>query len=162
MSKSYADDELRKASNHLFYEIWMMNRLACLLSSGAKAISLSKPVSHTHTIESAVIVQSTGVIKASQNNEKEELRVVNSAIIEAFAILVRSLLDFFYSEARQDDVIAQHFFSSPDDWIKARPSKSSADIYKVKTRVNKEIAHLTYSRQKNFLNLGPSRILWMI
>ncbi len=149
MTNKYTDDDLRKASDHLFYEIWMINRLFAIFSSGSTATLQSKPVSHTHTNSSSVIVQSTGILKSSGNSAKEELQVINNAIIEALAIHLRALLDFFYLNKKRwdDDVIAVHFFLDKKDWINARPLKSKKEIKDIKDRVNKEIAHLTYYRQ---------------
>ena len=138
MTNSYADDVLRKASDHLFYEIWMMNRLFDIFSSRSKVTLQSKPVSHTYITESSVIVQSTGILGSSDNSDKEELQVINNAIIEALAIHLRALLDFFYMNKKRwdDDVIAVHFFPVKNDWINARPSKTKNEIKDIKVRVN--------------------------
>jgi hypothetical protein len=101
--------------------------------------------------------RSTGIIKSSQSNLEEDdtLRVTNNAFIEAFGVHVRALLDFFYSKGQDDDVVAAHFFESPSVWENSRPLKSKEDLQKIKNRVNKEIAHLTYARQDVKSKLWP-------
>lgn len=112
--KRRTQDELRRASDHLYYEIWMLNSLAQGLASG---------------------IFGEGVI--------------NNALLESFVIHARALLDFFYTDKPRhaDDVVAQDFFPTPEQWPKARPKKSQA-LKKVHRRVAKEVAHLTYTRQE--------------
>jgi len=160
MIPKYSVDALRKASDHLFYEIWMVNRLAEILEKDTSGTFKVRPVAHTDSTEAARFVSSTGVVKSSKSKSNdEELRVVNNAIIEAFTIHIRALLDFFYSSERGDDVVAEHFFATPIEWIKARPEKTMDELMKIKDRVNKEVAHLTYARQKVKSNEWPSREL---
>src|SRR5262245_48621312 len=123
MTVKLTKDNLRKASDHLFYEIWMMNQLASLLEGRNTSPFRSKPTGYTHTSMTASFSRGTGVIKISQGNveEDETLRVTNNAFIEAFGIHVRALLDFFYSKAQDDDVVAAHFFESPGVWENSRP-----------------------------------------
>jgi len=148
MKMKLTKDNLRKASDHLFYEIWMMNRLASLLEGRNTSPFASKPVGYTHTSVSSSFRRSTGVIISHSNvEENDTLRVTNNAFIEAFGIHVRALLHFFYSTGQDDDVVATHFFESPSVWGNSRPFKSKEDLQKIKNRVNKEIAHLTYARQ---------------
>ncbi|MGB2956311.1 MAG: hypothetical protein WBB64_10140 [Anaerolineales bacterium] len=127
----------------------MMNRLYNLFSSRYTATSQDKLTNHTHENFSVVIPQSTGILKFSSSSDNEEKQVINNAIIEALAIHIRSLLDFFYLDMKRwdDDVIAVHFFIDKNDWINERPSKTKEEIKIIKDRVNKEIAHLTYFRQ---------------
>ena len=150
MAKKYSEDNLKKASDHLFYEIWMMNRLASILKGESNSLLVSRPTSYTNTTEIAILIRSTGIIQTSQDGREEDdsLRVTNNALIEAFGVHVRSLLDFFYSKGKDDDVVATHFFSASIIWEIARPFKSPEDLKRLKNRVNKEIAHLTYTRQK--------------
>ncbi len=149
MSKKRTAEELRKASDHLLYEIWMMNRLASILEGKSNSLFASRPTSYTNTTVTTIFTRSTGVIKSSQDNPEEDdtLRVTNNAFIESFGVHIRSLLDFFYSKGQEDDVVAWQFFASPTIWENARPLKSKEDLQKLKDRVNKEIAHLTYTRQ---------------
>jgi hypothetical protein len=149
MAKKPTKDSLRKASDHLFYEIWMMNRLASLLEGESNSLFAAEPTSYTTTTITTVFVRSTGVTKTFHDDTKEDdtLQVTNNAFIEAFGVHIRSLLDFFYTQGQDDDVVAAHFFTPPSIWENVRPFKSKEDLQKIKNRVNKEIAHLTYSRQ---------------
>jgi hypothetical protein len=82
--------------------------------------------------------------------------VINNALLESFVIHARALLDFLYAERpRSDDVIAEDFLSSPNDWPKIRPPKT--DLLKtIHRRVGKEAAHLTYAR----LDVTQETKLW--
>ena len=157
MTMKPTKDNLRKASDHLFYEIWMMNRLASLLEGQTNSLFTSKPTSYTTTTVTTVFVRSTGIIKTFQDDleEDDSLRVTNNAFIEAFGVHVRSLLDFFYTKGQDDDVVATHFFASSSVWENARPFKSKEDLQKIKNRINKEIAHLTYARQNAKSKVWP-------
>jgi len=159
MAKKHSDSELRKVSDHLLYEIWMMNRLAAILEGSAPCPLPTPLVSYTHSQQTTIIIRSTRVIKSTKikENEDDVPRVINNAIIEAFAIHVRSLLDFFYSKGKDDDVVAEHFFSSPSTWINVRPPKTEDELRRIKYRVNKEIAHLTFARQEVKSKIWPSK-----
>jgi len=150
MSEKYLSSKLEKATNDLFYEIWMMKKIADIVESGTGAVETFFPVTHTHSSTTTVIVRSTDVVKTSDDKpDREDVRVINNALIESFGIHVRSLLDFFYAKKKhKNDVLAEHFYSTPNEWIKLRPEKSDKELKKIKDRVNKEIAHLTYDRQK--------------
>jgi hypothetical protein len=66
-----------------------------------------------------------------------------NALVEAFAMHARGLLDFFYATppVREDDALAQHFVQG--EW---KPPQQTEALRGVKKRVNKEVAHLTYHR----------------
>ena len=82
--------------------------------------------------------------------------VINSALLESFIIHLRVLIDFFYSDSQnKDDIIANDFFSNPDDWIKLRPQKTKL-LVRSKKRADKEVAHLTYTR----LGITPDEKNW--
>lgn len=116
-----SQEELRQASNHLFYEIWMFQTLAQGMASG---------------------IAGEGAI--------------NNALLESFAIHVRALIGFFYSEnPRGDDIIAEDFFPNPEDWISQRPLKAEL-LDRAKKRADKEVAHLTYTR----LDVTPEQKPW--
>lgn len=72
---------------------------------------------------------------------------INNAMVEAFAIHFRVCYDFFFKPGREDDVVAAHFFSAPNQWEALR-RKPSAFLRKQHGRAHKELAHLTYGRQK--------------
>ena len=73
--------------------------------------------------------------------------VLHSALLEAFMIHLRILIEFFYTKKRahQDTMLAGDFFSSPEKWRQIRPLLS-VSLKKAKERVNQEAAHLTYHR----------------
>jgi len=71
---------------------------------------------------------------------------LNNAILESFTFHARALLDFLYAEnSRPDDLIAEHYFDTPADWLAIRRDKSEL-LKGVHKRVGKEVAHLTYAR----------------
>ncbi|MGA2300734.1 MAG: hypothetical protein ABSG77_08565 [Candidatus Acidiferrum sp.] len=70
-----------------------------------------------------------------------------SALLESFAIHLRNLIDFFYTQpgkARNDDLVAADFFDSPGAWDPGAIPKSLEDA---RERANKEISHVTYKRK---------------
>ena len=126
MSKrKHTAKELRGSSNHLWYEMSMLQGLVRGMGSGI----------------------------AGEGN------VISNSLVEAFAIHVRVLIHFFYSDIpRKDDVLAEDFI---ENWSNTRPKIT--EILKVaKTRADKEVAHLTFARLKvtpekkpwNFLELS--------
>lgn len=72
-------------------------------------------------------------------------KALNNTVVEAVALHARNLIDFFYTEPKQDDVAAIHFFSDPLVWPQVRPACPTI-LQEAKTRANKEISHLTYTR----------------
>ncbi len=82
--------------------------------------------------------------------------VINNALLEAFTIHARALLKFLYGQnPRADDVIADDFFPTSLEWKKVRP-KMTKLLETVRTRVGKEVAHLTYAR----LDVNPETKPW--
>jgi hypothetical protein len=116
-----SDEDLRKISTDLYYEVWMLESLARAMASGA----LGKgPLAN--------------------------------AVLEAFTIHVRGVMDFLYSESpRPDDVIAQDFLPSNIDWQRVRVAPTAA-LKLARERAGKEVAHLTYAR----LNVTPEAKPW--
>ncbi len=111
-SKKYTIEQLRKASDHLYYEIMMFQQLAEGLQSGISGAS-----------------------------------TIHNALLESFGIHTRALIDFFFTDQDyKDDVLAVHYFDKPEIWMTKR-SKITDILNKAKTRTDKEIAHLTYTRQ---------------
>ena len=68
--------------------------------------------------------------------------------IESFTSHARALLHFLYPEGKidADDVLAEDFFDDRAQWEKARGLKMPAALEKIRSRVGKEIVHLTFSR----------------
>jgi hypothetical protein len=119
--KLHTVEELREASNHLHYEIWMLTSLANGIASG---ISGQGPIAN--------------------------------ALLESFVIHVRAVMDFLYADKPQaDDVIAEDFFDTPEQWTKKRPTLSEL-LSHAKHRAGKEVAHLTYAR----LDVTPETKPW--
>lgn len=70
-----------------------------------------------------------------------------SAMVEAFAIHLRNLIDFFYLPSEKpDDVLAEDFCDPASDWKPGVPSPLLSDA---KIRANKEINHITYKRKSD-------------
>lgn len=69
--------------------------------------------------------------------------LLETSVLEAFALHARSLIDFFFTPSRwPQDALASHFFE-PGRWEALRP-KEGPWIELVRGRVGKEIAHLRY------------------
>jgi hypothetical protein len=113
--------ELKAASEHLHYEVWMFLTLARALATG---------------------VFGNGPI--------------NNAALESFTVHARVLLDFMFAERpREDDVIAEDFFSTPEEWPRLRGGLPDS-LANLRTRVGKEITHLSYVR----LTVTPDTKPW--
>jgi hypothetical protein len=92
--------------------------------------------------------------------------IIRNALLEAFTVHARVLLDVFYpSSSRDDDVLAADFFDDPLTWARQRPRMTPA-LRRVDTRVGKEVAHLTYARNTvtadakrwHFLDIGREMV----
>lgn len=153
MSKEHNINTLKEALTHIKYEVWMMNSLANILENSENLFE-SKFTSYTTTTE--LKTKNSFLDKITTTNEKtNNLHAINNALIEAFGVHTRSLLDFFYLKEKKDDILAGHFFENSKTWEKARPQKSQEDIQSLRSRVNKEIAHLTYIRLTTELRPWP-------
>jgi hypothetical protein len=76
---------------------------------------------------------------------EEEAKILNSSLIEAFAVHFRNVLDFLYNDhPRPTDVVAADFCAS-DSWKDARPPLSQF-LQGHRDRMNKQIGHLTTER----------------
>lgn len=74
--------------------------------------------------------------------------IAKDAIIESFAAHNRVLIGFFYPGDRiyQDDVLAKHFI---EEWDTIR-SPITDTLKTARTKANKQLAHLTYSRATKY------------
>jgi hypothetical protein len=75
---------------------------------------------------------------------------IHNAFINSFAVHVRNLVDFLYEpkgETKSDAILAEHYLSSGQDWTKIRPTLTKK-LKDAKIRCDKQVAHLTYTRQK--------------
>jgi len=114
--------ELGEASNHLYYEVWMLESTASVLATG-----------------------------------RLEQGPFANALLESFIIHVRAVMDFLYAhKPQEDDVKAEDFFDTPDQWINTRPQLSQT-LSTAKYRAGKEVAHLTYAR----LRVTPETKPWL-
>lgn len=111
------DAELRAfADTHLLYEIRMVGALP------------------------AAIVQRNAMTVGDGGD------AVSNALLESFAVHARSLIDFFFRQQPQfpDDALARDYFYEDRGAWPLPPL--TPHLARVKPRVNKEIAHLTYGR----------------
>lgn len=116
-----SSEVLKKASNALYYEVWMFDVLTKALISGIAGQS-----------------------------------AIKNALLESYTIHLRVLIDFFFSDnPRNDDIVADDFFTHPSDWKKMRPLKTGV-LERAKKRTDKEVAHLTYTR----LGIAPDQKNW--
>lgn len=103
--------------DHVFYEFDMLLRLAQIYEEGATLAAKS-----------------------------EDLGRLSNAILEAFVLHLRNVLDFLYEpdKPRPTDVLAADYFE-PGEWKEIRPLLSST-LKDARRRANKEMAHLTTER----------------
>jgi hypothetical protein len=80
--------------------------------------------------------------------------ILRDAVLEAFLIHARNLIDFFIgpSNYKKEDVIAADYFSSPDVW---RRGLKKDGLHKVRERIGKKLAHLTYRRLQDADGWNP-------
>jgi hypothetical protein len=104
--------------------------------------------------EAGMLYEVTG--KLMNRHHRDDL-VVENALLESFGIHCRNLIDFLWLEEpmKKTDAIAADYFDG--DWD---PPEQSERLSKVKGRVGKEIAHLSYNRltipedEKGWLVIG--------
>ncbi len=89
--------------------------------------------------------EALGVWKRSQRD------VVFRLALENFLLHARNLLNTFYEprplgEMGSDDLLARDFFIPPATWERVRPPSVPPTLTGVRERLNKLLAHLTYSR----------------
>lgn len=82
-------------------------------------------------------------------------RALANALIEAFAVHARALMDFFGSRAQRNDCIAGHFTES-GTFVGAHTACIPASV---RERLNKQIAHLTYKRGRNKIGFRDRLVL---
>jgi len=113
-----SDEDLVEIQKHLDYEVGMLSRTAIILRD---------------------------MPRTNPGNPEEEC--VHYALLEAFLIHARVLIDFLYLHKSRckNDVFAHHFVQDPDEWIREHP-KLPADLEEVKEQVGKSVAHLSYAR----------------
>ncbi|MGB7434248.1 MAG: hypothetical protein WBR26_01190 [Candidatus Acidiferrum sp.] len=70
-----------------------------------------------------------------------------SAYLESFTVHLRALTDFLYppqANPQADDLVAGHFFDAANPW---NPGPVPQKLEGARTRMNKEVAHITYKRK---------------
>lgn len=137
------DEELRlmKFTEHIYYEIDMLNRIA------EKLVTSTEVTNSTTNTESVVII--------SQELEKNILndRIINNALIESFGTHARLLLEFISkTESRYDNtVFAINFVQDKEKWINYL-EENKEDFNKVDEliwdRASEEIMHMCERRIK--------------
>ena len=160
--------ELFRASEDLFYELWMLHRLLEIVLAlpdhevDADVVDEAERQAFTHTTH--IQAQFWGSDAPSSSAIPERFVVEHNALVETFALHARVLLEFFYATPNprfSDDVRAEHYFLSPATWHTARPDLSEDDYDGIKNRVGKEIAHLTYARQLILPEDKPWPVSWI-
>jgi hypothetical protein len=128
MKRPVSTDDLRAASVHVKYEIEQLGNTYRLATNVDWWGGTSVPT----------FMAQTG----------------HNAAVESFALHVRCLDDFLYAEPRDDDVSAGDWFV-PGEWATIRSADRLPELQTARRRVNKDFAHLTYSRTAHGSPLWP-------
>ena len=80
-----------------------------------------------------------------QNEYQSSPQENRNLLMEDFLLHARVLRDFFVATPKQDDVSATHFFDDPSLWQQTAKELCSY-LRANRVRLNKKLAHLTYSR----------------
>lgn len=92
-------------------------------------------------------------------------QAISNALLNSFLLAARSLLAFLYSyKPRGSDIIAEDFFTDPQEWVRQRPvpepEMANGELARI---MSKWLAHLTWDRVSSTRPLwGPFRIIWNI
>jgi hypothetical protein len=160
--------DLIQATEDIFYELWMLRKLRDVILAlpghqiPENEVEEAERQAYTHTTHFKAHFWSSEPV--SPNPPPERFVVEHNALIEAFALHSRVLLEFFYAETNPkfpDDVRAEQYFPSAEAWRSVRPRLSKEDYDGIRNRVGKEIAHLTYARQLVTPEDKPWPILWI-
>ncbi len=95
------------------------------------------------------------LINSSGWNNPNQHQLLDNIRIEIFAIHLRCLINFFYpypDKIKENDVLAKHFFTDPSEWDSTR-TELNTELRKARTRINREMAHLTTARLGGNSNL---------
>jgi len=124
MNRKITKYTLKKASEHIYYEIWMFFVILDMLS-----------------------------------NKRNKSTVENNILLDAFAIHTRNLFDFFYpkSSFKKDDILFSDYIKNITLY-KKRVIRKRELIYIVR-KADKQVAHLTYSRNRYTKHTKPWRFL---
>ena len=85
----------------------------------------------------------------SRKSQSQTKDVVWNAVLDAFLIRARMLIDFFYKSRsnHDDDVLAVEYFSSQAEW-KSAIGEITSLLKEVKEDVHISVAHLSHARSK--------------
>ena len=135
--KARLDDELRKASEHVVYEIERF----------------------------CGTVQDIEQIQLNHHAGRKPSLWTHDALLESWTIHLRNLMHFLRgSEARTSDILAEDYFDGSRwyELLAAIPGRSTIvagiDETKLDWRISKEIVHLTYDR----IRITPEQKQWPI
>ncbi len=81
------------------------------------------------------------------NEYKVSSQQEQNLLTEDFLLHARVLCDFFVRNPKNDDVSARHFFNHESTWT-SESNSLCAYLQQNRIRLNKKLAHLTYSRLK--------------
>jgi hypothetical protein len=79
--------------------------------------------------------------------------LLKNAIVESYAIHLRSLIDFLYKDPEGDDVGAVHYVRDVEAWTVARGDRPHV-LTDARIRAAKQVAHLT---RRRFLDGAPEK-----
>lgn len=127
-------EKLIKASEHLFYEVRQFDSVSAFL--------YYKPLTVYH-----------GGIDPNSERERSFLyEIAKNAFLENLLIHMRIILEFLLKKKAVSDDIISKFYMSEENWNKMQKEikelLKSINLKKIKKRVNKEIVHLTFKRNK--------------
>ena len=128
-------DKYQKAADHLAYEVRMFFGTAREVERRTRRKGNS----------SGVPCVSTGGYPPELERESHVGvgdDVLWDALVESFLIHFRALVDFLFLRPSNDDVAAKHYVPSGADMHTCVPPS----LRRLKRRVHKEVAHLTYAR----------------
>lgn len=120
MNNEFTNAELKKASEHLYYEYEMLKLTALMLSAN---------------------------MRFDENTELKSQSTIKYALLKSFITHARNLIEFLLSESDRDGttVLAYKYFKSPDDWLCKRGSIPEW-LKNVKKNANKRLSHITKER----------------
>lgn len=122
-------DFVNYSDDHIAYEVEMFFWLAALLSNPSTRL-LAPPA---------------------------DAKRLNNALIEAFALHLRNLLEFLYDSKHRDHIVAEQFYDA-GVWRKACKREDKPEALRIAWgRADEEITHLTENRKPRN---SPERVGW--
>ncbi len=93
-----------------------------------------------HVVYEIMMFKATNLLLLSNINEQ----VSKNVLLESFAVHSRNLFDFFYKKRINDDIVAIDFIGNKAQFRKDKSKKRNMQT--LARKANKQISHLTYSR----------------